>query len=52
MARSKKNQDPATTREVRDWARDNGFEVGARGKIKAEVVEAYTKATGRPLVSA
>jgi DNA polymerase-3 subunit epsilon len=29
---------------VRRWARDNGFEVGVRGRLPAEVVEAYISA--------
>jgi hypothetical protein len=51
MASRKKNVEPATTREVREWANNNGFEVGNRGRIKAEVLEAFTAKTGRPLAS-
>lgn len=29
---------------VRDWARENGFEVSDRGRISAEVQQAYDKA--------
>jgi Lsr2 len=29
---------------IRDWARANGHEVAARGRIKAEIVEAFTAA--------
>ncbi len=29
---------------VREWARANGFEVGDRGRIKAEILEAFDKA--------
>lgn len=29
--------------KVRDWARDNGFEVSARGRLSSEVIEAYEK---------
>ena len=28
---------------VRDWARDNGFEVSSRGRLSSEVIEAYEK---------
>lgn len=28
---------------VRDWARDNGFEVSARGRLSSEVIDAYEK---------
>jgi len=31
---------------IRDWARDNGFAVSDRGRISAEVQEAYDKAHG------
>jgi len=55
MARKTKTVEavkPATIREVREWAGENGFEVKARGKLKNEVVEAFTSATGRPLATA
>lgn len=29
---------------VREWARANGFRVSARGRLRAEVVDAYNKA--------
>lgn len=29
---------------VRAWAKDNGYEVSERGRISAEIREAYTKA--------
>ena len=29
---------------IREWARGNGFEVSDRGRIKAEIVEAYNAA--------
>ena len=31
---------------IRDWARRNGHKVSARGRISAEITEAYNKATG------
>lgn len=49
MAAKKKNIEPAATNEVRAWARENGFTVGDKGKLKAEVKEAFTKATKRPV---
>ena len=42
--------EPASVREVRDWATANGFEVGAKGRIKNEVLAAFTAKTGRPIV--
>lgn len=30
--------------EIRDWARENGWDVPARGRVSAEVREAYTAA--------
>ena len=31
---------------IRAWAKDNGHEVSERGRIKAEVIEAFDKAQG------
>ncbi|WP_174186476.1 histone-like nucleoid-structuring protein Lsr2 [Nocardia barduliensis] len=43
MARS------ATSREqipaIREWARRNGYEVSSRGRIQADIIEAYKKAS-------
>ena len=33
-----------SAREVRDWARSNGFKVPDRGRIPADVREAFEKA--------
>jgi hypothetical protein len=33
-----------SAREVRDWARSNGFKVPDRGRIPAEIREAFEKA--------
>ena len=44
----------ADTRPIREWAAANGFTVSARGRISAEVMEAYTNrgagdgAAGKP----
>ena len=32
------------TKAIREWARENGFEVSDRGRIPADVIEAYTAA--------
>lgn len=32
---------------IREWASDNGYEVSSRGRIPAELREAYVAATGR-----
>jgi len=32
------------TKAIREWARENGYEVSDRGRIPADVVEAYTAA--------
>lgn len=33
-----------SAKEIRDWARSNGFDVPDRGRVSAEVREAYLKA--------
>src|SRR3989337_2987846 len=35
-----------STREIRDWARSNGYQVSERGRIPADVKEAFEKAQG------
>jgi hypothetical protein len=42
--------EPASVREVRDWASSNGFTVGGKGRLSKEVREAFTSGTGRPIV--
>lgn len=37
---------------VREWAKKNGHEVGDRGRIHADILEAYTKATGNAIPEA
>ena len=37
---------PVDANAIRAWARDNGYTVGARGRIPAPVREAYAAATG------
>jgi hypothetical protein len=41
--------EPATQKDVRIWAAENGVEVGARGRIRTEVLEAFVASTKRPL---
>ncbi|BCT74481.1 Lsr2 family protein [Sinomonas cyclohexanicum] len=42
-ASSGRNSDSA---KIRQWARDNGYNVNARGRIQQEVQEAYHRANG------
>ncbi|MEU5763093.1 Lsr2 family protein [Nocardia sp. NPDC047648] len=44
VLRSATDREQATV--IREWARKNGIDVSARGRISAEVVEAYKKANG------
>ena len=32
--------------QIRQWARENGYTVSERGRIQADIVEAYRKANG------
>lgn len=48
---TKKNTEPATAKEVRAWAAEKGLEVGARGRIKPDVLAEFTRITKRPVVS-
>ena len=41
---TKRSSDAAT---IRAWAEQNGYQVSSRGRIPAEVREAYAAATGR-----
>ena len=43
VAKGKVDLGPST-RELRDWARDNGFEVADRGQIPSAVREAFASA--------
>ena len=36
--------DPARNKRIRDWARDNGHTVSARGQISHEIISAYEDA--------
>ena len=48
--RSKMTQRPTADRErttaIREWARQHGHKVADRGRIPADVIEAYEKAAG------
>ncbi|WP_338888580.1 Lsr2 family protein [Rhodococcus sovatensis] len=37
-------RDPAQTRAIRQWAADSGYDINDRGRIPAEIVEAYEAA--------
>lgn len=37
-------RDPAQTRAIREWANNNGYNLGGRGRIPAEVEDAFTAA--------
>jgi hypothetical protein len=37
-------RDPAQTRAIRQWAADEGYEINDRGRIPAEIEEAYNAA--------
>lgn len=34
-------RDPAQTRAIRQWAADSGYDVNDRGRIPADIIEAY-----------
>ena len=36
----------SSTSDIRAWAQENGYEVSSRGRVSAEVREAYEKAHG------
>ncbi|WP_030517893.1 Lsr2 family protein [Nocardia sp. NRRL WC-3656] len=37
--------DREQTKAIRDWARNNGYNVSSRGRIQADIIEAYNKAS-------
>lgn len=37
--------DREQTAAIRDWARRNGYTVSSRGRLQAEIVDAYTKSS-------
>ncbi|MFC3964878.1 histone-like nucleoid-structuring protein Lsr2 [Nocardia jiangsuensis] len=46
--RAKSADNREQTAAIREWARNNGFEVSARGRIPAEVQQAYRAANSDP----
>lgn len=42
--RSSGSNDGPSTKEVREWARSKGWEVSERGRVSAEIREAYDRA--------
>ena len=44
--RAQKASPAATTSDIRAWAQDHGYEVSSRGRVSAEIREAYEKAHG------
>lgn len=40
------NIDAAKIKEIRSWANANGYTTGARGRLKADVLDAYKRAHG------
>ena len=38
-------RDPAETRAIREWALANGYEISTRGRIPADIEQAYHDAT-------
>jgi Lsr2 len=38
---SRSASDPAESTKARKWAIDNGFDVGPRGRLRSEVLDAY-----------
>lgn len=43
-ASSAPKSDPSRNRRIREWARDNGHTVSARGQISHEIISAYEEA--------
>ncbi|OZC55439.1 hypothetical protein CH267_12680 [Rhodococcus sp. 06-621-2] len=43
-ASSATKRDPAQTRAIRQWASDEGYEISERGRIPADIEEAYNAA--------
>ena len=39
--------DPSERSLIRDWARESGYSIGLRGRIRADIVAAYHEATER-----
>ncbi|MDR7172540.1 hypothetical protein J2W56_006305 [Nocardia kruczakiae] len=37
--------DKQKTGAIREWAKNNGYNVSSRGRIQADIIEAYNKAS-------
>ncbi|MFJ9364865.1 Lsr2 family protein [Nocardia sp. NPDC101769] len=44
VTKSRPAVDREQTQAIRNWARKNGFEVSSRGRVSAEILDAYNKA--------
>ncbi|MEU6704711.1 histone-like nucleoid-structuring protein Lsr2 [Streptomyces wuyuanensis] len=42
---AQKDEDGPSTAEIREWAQANGYEMKSRGRVPAEIREAYAAAT-------
>ncbi|WIV52855.1 histone-like nucleoid-structuring protein Lsr2 [Amycolatopsis nalaikhensis] len=42
--------DRERSRQIREWASANGFEVSDRGRLSTEIIEAFDANDGRPIV--
>ncbi|GAB2796532.1 histone-like nucleoid-structuring protein Lsr2 [Amycolatopsis magusensis] len=49
---SSSGADRERARQVRDWARDNGYQVSERGRISAEITEAFEAAQRKSVAAA
>ncbi|MGV9834295.1 histone-like nucleoid-structuring protein Lsr2 [Nocardia niigatensis] len=43
-SKTRSTVDREQTQAIRNWARKNGFEVSSRGRVSAEILDAYNKA--------
>jgi hypothetical protein len=44
--RSGRSAAGATTSEIRAWAQENGYDVSSRGRVSADIREAFERANG------
>ncbi|MDI5975508.1 histone-like nucleoid-structuring protein Lsr2 [Amycolatopsis magusensis] len=51
-ASSSSGADRERARQVREWARENGYQVSERGRISAEITEAFEEAQRKPAAAA
>lgn len=43
-------EDRERSRQIREWANNNGYAVSERGRLSAEVIEAFDANNGQPIV--